>query len=488
MTDIIAPQLDLQTQPQDTSQNYIQSQSNNQTQEQNPSQPRSQTEPPPVSTPTEERGRTLHRTERKTKWSPETQKTFIPGVPTYIPPQLTTQQMEALLMRIRIEEIGYKIQHNLLDLDLQSREPSPEPVYDAMGKRVNTKEQRAKDKLNRERGELIKKAILCNPGFRPPSDFKPMQTKKYKKIYIPYKQYPDYNFIGLIIGPRGLTQKQMEKETGAKIAIRGKGSVKEGKGKPSQNPGDDDELHVLISADTDEQLNAAAKMIQKLLIPVEEGKNEHKMNQLRKLAEINGTLRENIWGPATQRTWTTPNVYCKHCGEISHPTSDCPLKAKQVNKEQLNDEYANFMASLGLDPSSSTANNQKDKDSVEKSYEEFMAAISEATQSAQQKQQPQQPQQPQQQQPPPSSLPPPPPSQIPPSVGSEYAVPPYAPPAPPPPPPWAQSPPPPPYGLYPPPYASVPPPPAGYFDPAHAPPPPTSPPVAPWQAPPPPWR
>jgi hypothetical protein len=35
-----------------------------------------------------------------------------------------------------------------------------------MGKRVNTKEQRAKDKLNRERGELIRKAILCNPGFR----------------------------------------------------------------------------------------------------------------------------------------------------------------------------------------------------------------------------------------------------------------------------------------------------------------------------------
>ena len=38
-----------------------------------------------------------------------------------------------------------------------------------------------------------------------------------------------YNFIGLIIGPRGSTQKRLEKETNTKIAIRGKGSVKDGK-------------------------------------------------------------------------------------------------------------------------------------------------------------------------------------------------------------------------------------------------------------------
>ena len=36
--------------------------------------------------------------------------------------------------------------------------------------------------------------------------------------------------MGLIIGPRGSTLKKMEGETGAKIMIRGKGSVKEGKG------------------------------------------------------------------------------------------------------------------------------------------------------------------------------------------------------------------------------------------------------------------
>ena len=38
----------------------------------------------------------------------------------------------------------------------------------------------------------------------------------------------------------------MERETGAKIAIRGKGSVKEGRGRTDgrNNPGDNDKLHV----------------------------------------------------------------------------------------------------------------------------------------------------------------------------------------------------------------------------------------------------
>ena len=59
-----------------------------------------------------------------------------------------------------------------------------------------------------------------------------------------------YNFIGLIIGPRGNTQKRMQKETNTKIAIRGKGSVKEGAARdPKYDYGEDEELHVLITGD-----------------------------------------------------------------------------------------------------------------------------------------------------------------------------------------------------------------------------------------------
>ena len=83
----------------------------------------------------------------------------------------------------------------------------------------------------------------------------------------------------MIIGPRGETQKRMERESGAKIAIRGKGSVKEGKGRPMD---DHEDLHVMITADTEEAVQKAEAMIRKLLVPMEEGKNEHKRQQLRR--------------------------------------------------------------------------------------------------------------------------------------------------------------------------------------------------------------
>jgi splicing factor 1 len=47
-------------------------------------------------------------------------------------------------------------------------------------------------------------------------------SKITRKLYIPEKQYPGYNFVGLIIGPRGNTHRRMEQETNCKIAIRGK--------------------------------------------------------------------------------------------------------------------------------------------------------------------------------------------------------------------------------------------------------------------------
>ena len=38
--------------------------------------------------------------------------------------------------------------------------------------------------------------------------------------------FTQYNFVGRILGPRGMTAKQLEQETGCKIMIRGKGSMR----------------------------------------------------------------------------------------------------------------------------------------------------------------------------------------------------------------------------------------------------------------------
>ncbi|KAI4383054.1 hypothetical protein MLD38_008935 [Melastoma candidum] len=268
---------------------------------------------------------------------------------------------EIQALNARLLEISRMLQSGLPldDRPEGARSPSPEPFYDNMGIRINTREYRARERLNKERQEIISQIIKRNPAFKPPADYRP--PKLQKKLYIPMKEYPGYNFIGLIIGPRGNTQKRMERETGAKIVIRGKGSVKEGRLQQKRDlkpdPSENEDLHVLVEADTQEALDAAAGMVEKLLQPVDEVLNEHKRQQLRELAALNGTIRDEefcrLCGEPGHRQYACPSrlttfksdVLCKICGDGGHPTIDCPVKGTTGKK--MDDEYQNFLAELG---------------------------------------------------------------------------------------------------------------------------------------------
>ncbi|XP_037809602.1 protein held out wings isoform X2 [Lucilia sericata] len=123
-----------------------------------------------------------------------------------------------------------------------------------------------------------------------------------EKVYVPVREHPDFNFVGRILGPRGMTAKQLEQETGCKIMVRGKGSMRDKK-KEDANRGKpnwehlSDELHVLITVEDTEnrakiKLSQAVAEVQKLLIPQAEGEDELKKRQLMELAIINGTYRD----------------------------------------------------------------------------------------------------------------------------------------------------------------------------------------------------
>ncbi|KAJ0395015.1 hypothetical protein ATCC90586_003665 [Pythium insidiosum] len=112
--------------------------------------------------------------------------------------------------------------------------------------------------------------------------------KKQKKVYIPVDKYPDINFMGLLIGPRGSNQKRMEDESGARILIRGKGSSKD----PSGEPDGEEELHVLITGDSDEAIAKAQSAVENILFNPQQAMRL-KQEQLRKVAELNGTLNDN---------------------------------------------------------------------------------------------------------------------------------------------------------------------------------------------------
>ena len=58
----------------------------------------------------------------------------------------------------------------------------------------------------------------------------------------------------------------MERDSGAKISIRGKGSVKEGKARPDQYAEDaEEDLHCLVTADTEEKVVSCVKLINRVI-------------------------------------------------------------------------------------------------------------------------------------------------------------------------------------------------------------------------------
>ncbi|NWS03128.1 SF01 factor, partial [Motacilla alba] len=159
---------------------------------------------------------------------------------------------------------------------------------------------------------------------------------------------------------RGNTLKNIEKECNAKIMIRGKGSVKEGKvgRKDGQMlPGEDEPLHALVTANTMENVKKAveqvwgcpqgvwggvwrcsppsdahcAPQIRNILkqgIETPEDQNDLRKMQLRELARLNGTLREDDnrilrpWQSTETRSITNTTV-CTKCGGAGHIASDC---------------------------------------------------------------------------------------------------------------------------------------------------------------------
>ncbi|KAI0810548.1 eukaryotic type KH-domain (KH-domain type I) [Xylaria sp. FL0064] len=208
------------------------------------------------------------RRKKRNRWgdASENKAAGLMGLPTAIVANMTSEQLEAYTLHLRIEEISQKLRIDDVVPADGDRSPSPPPQYDNHGRRVNTREYRYRKRLEDERHKLIEKAMKTIPNYHPPQDYR-RPTKTQEKVYVPVNDYPEINFIGLLIGPRGNTLKKMETESGAKIAIRGKGSVKEGKGRSdaAHASNQEEDLHCLIMADTEEKVNKAKKLIHNVI-------------------------------------------------------------------------------------------------------------------------------------------------------------------------------------------------------------------------------
>lgn len=244
---------------------------------------------------------------RRTRWGPYSRIASLANRPLAITGPLTDEQKGAYALCLRIDEIQHQLQQEAADAAPSSRprSTSPPPEYDAAGRRTNTRQQRRRSRLEREHRGLVETALETVPGYRPPRGYcrqhSSNSTILREKVYIPVADHPSVNFIGQILGPRGSSLKAMNADSGAVIAIRGRGSVKEGRGRRGQQRRYDDDhesepLHCLVTADTAAKMDRAKELVGAVIetaITTPECENERKRNQLRDLAMMNGTFRDD---------------------------------------------------------------------------------------------------------------------------------------------------------------------------------------------------
>ena len=182
---------------------------------------------------------------------------------------------------------------------------------------------------------LVETAMRTIPKYRAPQGYIHKQGRTLKeKVYLPVADFPGLNFIGQLLGPRGRSLAEMNARSGANIVLRGRGSVKEGKGRRSFQVGQDEPLHCLISADNQDTINKAKTLIQEVIenvVTSPEHANERKRQQLRDLAKVNGTFRDDEGRSGSRLLESTaPTVVCHGCGGYGHIVRDCTDRKKDA--------------------------------------------------------------------------------------------------------------------------------------------------------------
>lgn len=311
------------------------------------------------------------------RWGLADDKPFKPLPYVDLPVGLSEDEVDQFLREQRLEDLHRKIQlHQLEDVDPDIRPPSPPPVYDRAGNRINTRDIRIRKAMVAEYNRLIRYMLKAIEGYVPPPDWRPQRL--VKKIIIPFERYPQAPFMGVIIGARGVNHKRLQETTGCKIFIRGR------------EVGDrfqtDEELqmpqHIHIEADTEEQINAAEEVIKPLLNPESPEFEYARTHGMQQLATVNGfTLKKTenrcgICGALGHLGHECPeiggehfrmaNVVCSICGDKGHVASDCKLaaekhkaenvdwKAEAEKKQSMDEEYKKMMEELGISESTSS--------------------------------------------------------------------------------------------------------------------------------------
>merc|ERR1719411_1765945 len=126
------------------------------------------------------------------------------------------------------------------------------------------------------------------------------------RALVPIKEHPKFNFVGKLLGPKGNSMKRLQEHTMTKMAVLGKGSMrdkqKEEELRASQDPKYQhlqEELHVEITAfappaEAHARIAFALTEVRKYLIP--DSNDEIRQEQMRELELIstNGDVIDSL--------------------------------------------------------------------------------------------------------------------------------------------------------------------------------------------------
>jgi KH domain-containing RNA-binding signal transduction-associated protein 3 len=59
--------------------------------------------------------------------------------------------------------------------------------------------------------------------------YREKQIKVSVKVLVPVKEHPKFNFVGKLLGPKGNSMRRLQEETMCKMAILGRGSMRDKK-------------------------------------------------------------------------------------------------------------------------------------------------------------------------------------------------------------------------------------------------------------------
>ena len=97
------------------------------------------------------------------------------------------RSQQIYVLRLQIQDCTTRL--NRPDLGIpenpRDRSPSPEPIYNNQGVRINTRIDRTKNKLINQRNNAITKLKEIDPEYQPPSAYKYKNANLEEKVMIP---------------------------------------------------------------------------------------------------------------------------------------------------------------------------------------------------------------------------------------------------------------------------------------------------------------